>query len=90
MIIKKELRNKQNNFIIITKHKGNYITGNIGLFMVINILNKEAKMQFINKEAKMQFIKQINEYIMKNIMKNTKEKSALYVKIIGSMQHQMI
>jgi hypothetical protein len=53
----------------------------VGLFMVINMLKKEAKIQFI---------KQINEYIMKNIMKNTKKQSALYVKIIGFIQHKMI
>jgi hypothetical protein len=72
---------KQNNCVIITKHKGKHITVIIGRYMVINMLNKEAKIQFI---------KHINEYIMKNFMKNTNKKSALYVRKIASMQHKMI
>jgi len=63
MIIKKESKQKIKNTIMIIKQNGRYITVSIGLCMDINILNKEAKIQFI---------KQINEYIMKNIMKNTR------------------
>jgi hypothetical protein len=63
MIIKKESKQAIKNTIMIIKHNGRYIIGIIGLFMGINTSNKEARIQFI---------KQINEYIMKNIMKNTK------------------
>jgi hypothetical protein len=63
MIIKKESKQKIKNTIMIIKQKDNYTIGIIGLYMGINTSNKEARIKFI---------KQINEYIMKNIMKNTK------------------
>ncbi len=66
---------------MIIKQNGKYITVSIGLYMGINILNKEARIQFI---------KQINEYIMKNIMKNAKKRSAQYVRKTGLGHYKMI
>ena len=60
---KERIKASNKNTIMIIKHNGRYIIGIIGLFMGINTSNKEARIQFI---------KQINEYIMKNIMKNTR------------------
>jgi len=43
MIIKKESKKKIENNIMIIKKKDNYTIGIIGLYMGINILNKEVK-----------------------------------------------
>ena len=43
MIIKKESNKKIKNTIMIIKQKDNYTIGIIGLYMGINILNKEVK-----------------------------------------------
>jgi hypothetical protein len=78
MIIKKESKKKIENTIMIIKQKDNYTIGIIGLYMGINISNKEAKIQFTKK---------INVYIMKNIMKNTNKKRDQYVGIIDHGPH---